>query len=119
MHTPDACWPGAGWAAQSAVATQQNLLLPELKSIAAEQRLFKNAEGFPQHVWFWHVYDGRVIDYLEPYALSALVKTALQYGFRRQGEQFFVRFSSDQTWGELAQEPLVREILAQLSANGL
>jgi hypothetical protein len=48
-----------------------------------------------------------------------LVKTALQYGFRRQGEQFFIRFSSDQAWGELAQEPLVREILAQLSANGL
>ena len=119
MHTPDACWPGAGWTVQSAGATQQKLLLPELKTVAAEQRLFKNAEGLAQHVWFWHVYDGRVIDYREPYALSALVKTALQYGFRRQGEQFFVRFASDQAWKELAQEPLVREILAQLSTDGL
>jgi hypothetical protein len=119
MHTPDACWPGAGWAAQSAGATQQNLLLPKLKTVAAEPRLFKNSEGLAQHVWFWHIYDGRVIDYREPYALSALVKTALQYGFRRQGEQFFVRFSSDQAWGKLAQEPLVREILARLSTDGI
>ena len=119
IHTPDACWPGAGWTVQSAGATRQNLLSPALKTVAAEQRLFKNSEGLAQHVWFWHVYDGRVIDYRETYALSALVKTALQYGFRRQGEQFFVRFASDQAWGQLAQEPLVREILAQLSAGGL
>ena len=118
-HTPDACWPGAGWDVQPVMARPQISLLPKLKTVTAEQRIFKNSEGVAQNVWFWHVYDGQVIDYRDPYSLTALVKTALQYGFRRQGEQFFVRLASDQTWSELAQEPLVREILARFSAAGL
>ena len=80
---------------------------------------FGNAEGFPQNVWFWHIYDGKPINYRDPYSVSALFQIALEYGFRRQGDQFFVRVSSNKNWDEIAQEPLVREIFANLASIGL
>jgi exosortase len=118
-HTPDACWPGSGWAAQPSVNPQQILQLPGLKTSPGEHRIFRNAEGFPQNVWFWHIYDGKPINYRDPYSVSALFQIALEYGFRRQGDQFFVRVSSNKNWDEIAQEPLVREIFANLASIGL
>jgi hypothetical protein len=89
-------------------------------SIAAgEHRFFQSAQGFPQNVWFWHVHDGRVINYQDPYSVPALIKIALQYGFRRQGDQLFIRISSNHPWTELAGEPLVQEIVANLAPLGL
>ncbi len=119
LHTPDACWPGAGWDSRPLIDTQQAPQLPGLKLSAGEHRLFQNAEGFRQNVWFWHVLDGRVINHRDPYSVPALLKIALQYGFRRQGDQFFVRVSSNRSWRELAEEPLVREVMTNLSALGL
>ena len=118
-HTPDACWPGSGWTALPVTETRQAPPVGGLKISPAEHRLFQNAAGFPQNVWFWHVYDGRVISYRDPYSLPALFSIAVQYGFRRQGDQFFVRISSNQPWNELADEPLVREILTNLVRIGL
>jgi hypothetical protein len=60
-----------------------------------------------------------VIDYRDPYSLSALLQIALQYGFKRQGSQYFVRLSSNRPWNELAAEPLMREILTDLGGVGL
>ena len=118
-HTPDACWPGAGWTPRPLIDAQQAPELPGLKLAAGEHRLFQNADGYRQNVWFWHIFDGRVLDYRDPYSVPALLKIALQYGFRRQGDQYFVRISSNKSWRELADEPLVREILTNLSALGL
>jgi hypothetical protein len=119
MHTPDACWPGAGWNARPTTDPQQSLQFPGLNIVPGEHRRFQNAEGFIQNVWFWHVYDGRVIGYEDPYSVPALLHIALQYGFRRQGEQYFVRVSSNRPWSELAKEPLVREIFSNLASIGL
>lgn len=118
-HTPDACWPGSGWIAQPAKEKPEPPTLPGLGLSPGEQRLFKNPAGYPQHVWFWHINDGQVINYQDPYSLPALFQLALRYGFRRAGEQYFVRVSSNRPWSELRDEPLVREILANLGRVGL
>lgn len=118
-HTPDACWPGSGWINRPLKDQRETPTLPGLTVSPAEHRFFTHAEGYPQHVWFWHLYDGRAINYLDPYSVPALIKLAWRYGFRRQGDQFFVRVSSNQPWSELAGEPLVREIFSHLDRIGL
>jgi len=119
-HTPDACWPGAGWSAQPANA--ENTPAPTLAGLQlapAEYRVFRNQGGNTQNVWFWHVFDGRVINYRDPYSIPALLHIALEYGFRRQGSQYFIRISCNRPWEEIAGEPLVREILTNLDRIGL
>ncbi|SDS51841.1 exosortase/archaeosortase family protein [Opitutus sp. GAS368] len=118
-HTPDACWPGSGWAAQPVADAHEIPAVPGLIISPGEHRIFKNNAGFSQNVWFWHIYDGRVISYRDPYSIPALFRIALQYGFRRPGDQFFVRISSNRPWAELQDEPLVREILTNLTRIGL
>lgn len=120
MHTPDACWPGAGWAPQPQPNHRtQDTFLPGLQISPAEYRVFRHQGGTSQHVWFWHIFDGRVIDHRDPYSIPALLKIALQYGFRRQGSQYFIRISSTRPWSELSNEPLLREILTNLDRIGL
>jgi len=118
-HTPDACWPGAGWSSTPLPNPQEVLELPGLRTFPGEHRVFHNAEGFPQNVWFWHIYDGHVINYRDPYSLPALFHIALQYGFRKQGDQVFIRVSSNRDWSDLANEPLVHEIFTNLATLGL
>ena len=118
-HTPDACWPGSGWIAQPHVEAREVPQVAGLSIAPAEHRVFVNQAGYPQHVWFWHVYDGRVINYRDPYSVPALFHLALKYGFRRQGDQFFVRISSNKPWADVASESLVHEILTNLSHIGL
>lgn len=118
-HTPDACWPGSGWFAQPVADKLDVPAVPGLLISPGEHRVFRNNVGFPQNVWFWHIYDGRVISYRDPYSIPALFQIALQYGFRRPGDQFFVRISSNKPWSELKDEPVVREILTNLTRIGL
>jgi exosortase len=118
-HTPDACWPGSGWMAQPVADAHEIPAVPGLIISPGEHRVFANSAGFPQNVWFWHIYDGRVISYRDPYSIPALFQIALQYGFRKPGDQFFVRLSSNRPWAELRNEPIVREILTNLTRIGL
>lgn len=118
-HTPDACWPGAGWTPVSPPRRHVALTAAGTPLRAAQHREFANAAGFPQHVWYWQVFDGRVIDPQAPYSVGALLRNALDYGFRRDGDQCFIRISSNQPWERLATEPLVREITANLARLGL
>ncbi len=118
-HTPDACWPGAGWNSQTVDDRHEMTSLPGLNISPGEHRLFTNSAGFAQNVWFWHIHNGRVISYRDPYSIPALFQIALQYGFRPPGDQFFVRISSNKPWAQLQDEPLVREILTNLTKVGL
>lgn len=118
-HTPDACWPGSGWTAQPVADKGDTLRIPGLDISPGEHRLFRNEAGYPQNVWFWHLYDGRVISYRDPYSVPALFQIALHYGFRQPGEQFFIRVSSNRPWSDLKDEPLVREIFVNLTRIGL
>lgn len=117
-HTPDACWPGAGWQVQEVPERRVALAVGDQTLVPAEHRMFRFGEA-PQHVWFWHVYDGRVIGYRDPYSIPALVKIALNYGFSRDGPQYFIRISSNAPWEKLRHEPLIQEIIANLSRVGL
>jgi exosortase len=116
-HTPDACWPGSGWAPIPTSAPR--VVLPHVRPLpAAEQRLFQ-AGTRPHHVWFWHLYDGKPIEFRDPYSALELLRIALRYGFRREGEQLFVRISSNRPWSSIAAEPLFADFFARARRAGL
>ena len=117
-HTPDACWPGSGWEPIPIPDTRETLQIGAREVAVAEHRLFRN-NGFPQHVWFWHIYDHHPVRYLDPLSPRNLLKIAALYGFRRAGDQMFIRLSSNHAWAEIAHEPLVADIFAQLQPLGL
>ncbi len=117
-HTPDACWPGSGWISAPTPHLRETLSLPTRTLAEAEARFFRNGE-IPQHVWFWHLYDGRPILHQNPYSALQLLSTALRYGFTHDGDQLFVRISSNQPWSSLAAEPLLAEVFDRLKPLGL
>jgi len=117
-HTPDACWPGAGWHPVAQHQTRIALPLPGGRLPAAEQRVFRNG-SWDENVWFWHLYGGHLIVSPDPYSIGALARIALRYGFLHNGDQLFVRVSSNRPWREISTEPLVQQFFAELSPLGL
>lgn len=117
-HTPDACWPGSGWESLPVREPRVPLLAGARSLPPAEHRLFRAGER-PQHVWFWHLYDGRPIGYRDPYSPTALLELALRYGFRRAGDQLFIRVSSNRPWSEIAHEPLLDQFFTGIHPLGL
>ena len=117
-HTPDACWPGAGWSQLANPTPRVDLPLANRTLADTEHRRFQ-ADQRPQFVWFWHLYDGRPITYRDPYSALALLQLAWRYGFRRSGDQLFVRVSSNRPWSEIANEPILGEFFARTRALGL
>jgi exosortase len=117
-HTPDACWPGAGWTALPVPEARANLVAGGRALSPAETRLFKTAET-AQHVWYWHLYDGRPIAYQDPYSPAELLRIAWRFGFRHDGDQVFVRVSSNRPWADIAGEPLLAEFFGRTQPLGL
>ncbi|HRI80811.1 MAG TPA: exosortase/archaeosortase family protein [Opitutaceae bacterium] len=117
-HTPDACWPGAGWELTTIDEPRVLLTVDERRVAPAEMRFFRSGD-FPQYVWFWHLFDGRPIAYSDPYSWSELLRIAWRYGFRHDGDQLFVRISSNRPWEELATDPLMSGIFSRLQPLGL
>jgi len=117
-HTPDACWPGSGWVAVPVDAPRQYLAVGNRVLTPAEARLFQIGD-YPQHVWFWHLYDGRPLTHTDPRSWSRLLKLAWTYGFRNDGDQLFVRVSSNRPWSDLQHEALLQDVFAGLQRLGL
>jgi len=117
-HTPDACWPGAGWVEKDVPDDHVLLDLAGQALPAAKQRLFVN-EGFPQYVWFWQAFGGHVVDIGNTRSVSALVRIALQYGFRKGSAQAFIRVSSNQPWNQISKEPFISQFFANTRRLGL
>jgi hypothetical protein len=117
-HTPDACWPGSGWVERDAPDDHVVLSLPDRGLPAAKQRLFEN-EGYPQYVWFWQAFDGHVVDVENTRSVSALVRVALRYGFRKGSEQAFIRVSSNRPWDQISREAFMGEFFANTRRLGL
>jgi len=117
-HTPDACWPGTGWEARPVADPRVALSVDGTRLPPAEHRLFVN-NGYPQHVWFWQIDDGRPIEAGDPFSLGAHLALALRYGFRRSAEQAFIRVSSNRPWDEIAREPFVAAFIGRARALGL
>ena len=117
-HTPDACWPGTGWAPVEGPPGPSILVVQGHPLPQAQYRLFVN-EGYPQYVWFWQIMDGHVVDVGSTRSVSSLVRIALRFGFRKTGQQAFVRISSNRTWGEISKEPFVVDFFARAQRLGL
>jgi exosortase/archaeosortase family protein len=118
-HTPDICWPGAGWQLQPGEEGRPRLIVAGASPLPpAEFRHFASVHG-PQFVWFWHIYGRRVIE--SPNALSPLdlLQSVLHFGIRSRGEQLFVRVSSNRPWAAVQDDPLVHQVFAGLAAYGL
>lgn len=118
LHTPDACWPGAGWAPVPAAATRRSLAVGGRTLPPAESRIF-TSNGVPQFVWFWHLYNGAVITQRDPRSVRELLAIAWRYGFRKDGSQVFVRVSSNHPWRDLSDEPLLTDLFRRLQTLGL
>jgi exosortase len=118
LHTPDACWPGVGWTAVPVATSEPAPAVAGRRLPAPEYRLF-TSEGYPQHVWFWHLYGGAPITQRDPRSPRELLVTALRFGFRREADQLFVRLSSNRSWSEIGDEPLLAEIFGRLHDFGL
>lgn len=118
-HTPDACWPGAGWTPLPGAKPRAELVVGGRMLFPAEHRLFKAGGLHHEHVWFWHLYAGRPLSYQDPYSAAELLRLAVRFGFRHQGEQLFVRLSSNRPWSEIGAEPLLAEFFSRTADLGL
>ncbi len=118
-HTPDACWPGSGWEPAKLPPPTEPVAVKGRPLPAVEYRQFLATDGFTQNVWFWHLYDGKPIAYRNPYSARELLSSAWRYGFHRDGDQLFVRVSSNRPWSSVAQEPFIAAIFDQLRGYGL
>jgi exosortase len=117
-HTPQACWPGAGWVEKRGANTRVVLESGGTRLPAAEYRGFELG-GFPQNVWYWHLFGGEVIHPDATPSLGQLLSLAWHYGFRDEAPQLFIRISSNRPWQEIADEPLVMELISRLGRAGL
>ncbi|PTY04715.1 hypothetical protein DB347_18590 [Opitutaceae bacterium EW11] len=117
-HTPDACWPGAGWREDPSAHGRVRLPFDSGTLPPAEYRRFE-LEGYPQHVWFWHFYDGRLVQHEGVGSPAKLLSLAWHYGFRNDGPQVFIRVSSNRPWDQLSPQPLIADIVRQLQPLGL
>ncbi|MFM8618484.1 MAG: exosortase/archaeosortase family protein [Opitutaceae bacterium] len=117
-HTPDACWPGAGWEAVPIPQTTVALSVNGRRLPDAEQRVFRSG-GQPYNVWFWHLHGGNPIAFRDPYSATELLRYAWRYGFQRDADQLFVRISSNRPWSEIAPSPVLREFFDRAAQRGL
>ena len=83
----------------------------------AEYQVFSSA-GRPQHVRFWPLFGGRPATFADPYNLIELFGLARRYGFRRDGDQLFVRVSSNRPWPKFADQPFLAETFTRLQPLG-
>ncbi|MBP7143217.1 MAG: exosortase/archaeosortase family protein [Opitutaceae bacterium] len=117
-HTPDACWPGAGWKSLEERATQTSLTVAGMVLPPAEYRTFQQAATV-QHVWFWHLHDGVPVTGTDPFSPLEMARVVVRYGVQSESDQLFIRVSSNTPWSGLAHEPLIEEIIRRLRPFGL
>lgn len=118
-HTPEACWPGAGWAAVPGGTGRGELELADGTRIGeAEKRTFRSRD-YPQNVWFWHLVDGRPMRAFDPRSWREQLSVFFERGVRRDEAQAFVRLSSNVDWARLAGEPLMAEVIAGVAQLGV
>lgn len=118
-HTPEACWPGAGWDMDASESGRFALPLADGRAVEeAEQRVFQLGE-YPQRVWFWHLVGGEPFRPFEPRSWRDQLAVFFKHGVRRGAPQAFVRISSNREWREIAGEPLVAEVLQGFSELGV
>lgn len=118
-HTPEACWPGAGWSLDAAESARLNLSLGDGREAGeAEQRAFVGS-GQLHRVWFWHIVGGQPFRPFEPRSWRDQLALFFREGVRKAEPQAFVRLTGNRPWSELKNEPLVAELLEGFSELGV
>lgn len=117
-HTPEACWPGSGWEEERGAHRRVAMPLAGAVLPEAEYRRFA-LEAYPQHVWYWHLYDGRPVRHDGIGSPARLLSLAWHYGFRRDGEQVFIRISSNRAWEAINRGALGPALFDALQDLGL
>jgi exosortase len=118
MHTPDACWPGTGWVSKPVPLERAALDIGDQTLAPAECRLFA-LDRFETNVWFWHLYGGKPLTFVDPYSAVRILGLVWHYGFGHSKDQLFVRVSSDRPWPEIASQPTLRQFFTNLRPMGL
>lgn len=118
-HTPDVCWPGAGWTALPDRVAKTDLPLADGRTLtASEQRGFA-FEGSERWIWYWHLVDGSPSPAFEPRSWRDQLARFMREGVPPARPQLFVRLSSNLPWPVLATEPLMAELAACLAEAGV
>lgn len=113
VHTPDLCLPGAGWTSLSPPAAISDYPLPQ------PQRFSFVKEEYPQHVWFWHVFGGHLVERLPNLYPWELGSYLLRRPVSSRAPQWVLRVSSNQPLETLQDEPLFLELFTRIRNAGL
>lgn len=130
-HTPDVCWPAAGWERRPKMETaagpngrneQDNLtaLLALVGLPPGEFRVY-DLHGTIQYVVFWHVNGNELVNYGTGSSPPwwAMFADLAKHGLNQRREQWFVRIGSSVPFSILAEDDGFRQTLAQLRGAGL
>ncbi|GAB1490106.1 hypothetical protein MASR2M8_25640 [Opitutaceae bacterium] len=113
VHTPDLCLPGAGWSTQDIPPAITDYPLPE------PQRFQFVKDDYPQHVWFWHVYGGYVVENLPNLYPWNLGRHLLKRPVSSSASQWVLRISSNEPLESLNNEPILKEFFDRVTQAGL
>jgi len=114
LHTPEVCWPGAGWTELPASPPDEASELAQ-----CEHRRFRHESGLIQEVWYWHFNGGQAMRGLSPYNPPRLIRNALHQGFEPARAQLFIRISANRPWKEIRDSEPVRRLLLSSGISGL
>ncbi|MEY4938671.1 MAG: hypothetical protein RIQ93_406, partial [Verrucomicrobiota bacterium] len=113
LHSPAMCLPGSGW--QTLMAPSKLAAYP----LRTPRRFAFKKNGYPQHVWFWHFYDGEPVEETAGFYPWQLAPRLLRPAVSANAPQWVVRISSNKPLESLLAEPIVQEFFARLRAAGL
>ena len=117
-HTPDVCWPLAGW---EPTVRNPNYMLqvgadPVLKFKTAQYREF-TLNNDRLRVLFWQLLDGEPFTYgnygLAP--LSSVFTDVFTVGFYQKPEQWFIRISANVDFENLERDKGFRELMESIA----
>ena len=128
-HTPDVCWPAAGWVRQPEAERTPagNAPADEIARIEDKVGLrhgqFRIFDGHDvrQNVLFWHLFGEDLVNYdtgnSPPW--YAMFVDLMKHGLNQRREQWFVRISSTGSLKSLGEDPGFQKFLQSLAVIGL
>jgi hypothetical protein len=130
-HTPDVCWPAAGWVRQPAEeglaggdGQTENVAVSQMLSAAGlppgQFRVFE-LQGDTEHLVFWHVFGDELVNYDTTSAPPwyAMFSDLFKRGLNQRREQWFIRISSPEPLSRLGRDAGFQAVLAKLREAGL
>jgi exosortase len=113
LHTPEICLPGSGWTIRPTPPALAAYPLPSPNRFSFEK------DAYPQHVWFWHFFNGEPVSGARGLYPWQLAPALLKRGIRARAPQWVVRVSSNQPLETLRDEPIMHEFFRRLKTAGL